>query len=73
MDDHLAMVGSANMDMRSLFLNYEVGMLMYSAGEIDATARWVENVTASARRGVPPVGVVRDFGESVVRMVAPLL
>ena len=27
MDEQLAMVGSANMDMRSLFLNYEVGML----------------------------------------------
>mgnify|MGYP005632514099 FL=1 len=73
MDEQLAMVGSANMDMRSLFLNYEIGMLMYSAGEIDATARWVENVAATAKRGAPQVGVVRDFGESVVRMVAPLL
>ncbi len=73
MDEQLAMVGSANMDMRSLFLNYEVGMLMYSPGEIDAVARWVEDVAAPARQGVPPVGVIRDFGESVVRMVAPLL
>jgi cardiolipin synthase A/B len=73
MDEHLAMVGSANMDMRSLFLNYEVGMLMYSHAEVEATAQWVQNVSASARRGVPAVGVLRDFGESVVRMVAPLL
>ena len=73
MDQQLAMVGSANMDMRSLFLNYEVGMLMYSPGEIEATARWVEDVAASARRGVPAVGLLRDFGESIVRMVAPLL
>ena len=73
MDQQLALVGSANMDMRSLFLNYEVGMLMYSPGEIEATARWVEDVAASARRGVPAVGLLRDFGESIVRMVAPLL
>lgn len=73
MDDQLAMVGSANMDMRSLFLNYEVGMLMYSPAEIDATARWVEDVAATTRQGVPAVGVAREFGESVVRMVAPLL
>ncbi|MEO2003675.1 MAG: cardiolipin synthase, partial [Candidatus Poribacteria bacterium] len=60
-------------DMRSLFLNYEVGMLMYSAAEIDATARWVENVAATSLQGVPAEGLVRAFGESIVRMVAPLL
>ena len=29
-DDQLAVIGSANMDMRSLFLNYEVALFVWS-------------------------------------------
>ena len=72
-DDELAMIGSANMDMRSLFLNYEVAMFVYSRPEIDEAARWIEQAAASAHVGVPDVGSLRDLGESCVRMIAPLL
>ena len=33
-DDTLAIVGSANMDMRSLLLNYEIGLCIYDSGAI---------------------------------------
>jgi cardiolipin synthase len=73
MDDELAMIGSANMDMRSLFLNYEVAMFVYSAAEIRAIGAWIEGIMAGSRSGLKDVGAVRDLCEGVARMMAPLL
>ena len=73
MDDKLAMIGSANMDMRSLFLNYEVAMFAYSAKDIATTERWIEKLLAGSQTGVAGVSGVRDVCEGVVRMMAPLL
>jgi cardiolipin synthase len=39
-DESYALVGSANMDMRSLLLNYEIGIFLYSSEEIQAVANW---------------------------------
>ncbi len=72
-DDRLAIVGSANMDMRSLFLNYEAVMFTYSAHDIDAVHRWVGGLMQEGEEGVSSVGTVRDLCEGVARMVAPLL
>ena len=33
-DDQLAVIGSANMDMRSLFLNYEVALFVWSPAQV---------------------------------------
>jgi cardiolipin synthase len=73
MDDAVASVSSANMDMRSLFLNYEVALFLHSPAEVAATAAWIDRLSAGARMGVPPVGAARDMAEGVVRMLAPLL
>jgi cardiolipin synthase len=73
MDDAVASVGSANMDMRSLFLNYEVALFLHSPPEVAAIAAWIDRVSAGARVGVPQVGAARDMAEGLVRMLAPLL
>ena len=73
MDDDLAIIGSANMDIRSLFLNFETAMFIYSTPEIRATEAWVNNLMANLQPGIDKVGNVRDFCESIVRMMAPLL
>jgi len=73
MDYELAMIGSANMDIRSLFLNYETAMFVYSKPEIQATEAWVEQLAKDTRIGVEDVGAFRDIIEGVVRMIAPLL
>ncbi len=73
MDDTTATIGSANMDMRSLFLNYEVALFLHSKPEITATEHWIDELSASARTGVREVGALRDMFEGVVRMVGPLL
>jgi len=73
MDDELAMIGSANLDMRSLFLNYEAALLAYDPSSIGDVEEWIMNLAEGTRMGVRHVGSLRDLGEGVVRMVAPLL
>ena len=41
-DDELALVGSANLDGRSLFLNYEMMIAFYDRSAVMDFARWVE-------------------------------
>jgi cardiolipin synthase len=42
-DDELALVGSANLDGRSLFLNYEMMIAFYDRQAVVNFARWVES------------------------------
>ncbi|MCD4825799.1 MAG: cardiolipin synthase [Phycisphaerae bacterium] len=73
MDDDLAMIGSSNFDIRSLFLNYEVSMFIYSRPEIQATFKWMESLATECTIGMKKVGPVRDFCEGAARMIAPIL
>ena len=59
-DDTLAVIGSANFDMRSLFLNYETGLLIYSKPEIQEVGDWVQGIAKECRLGVPEVKTLRD-------------
>lgn len=72
-DNRLAVVGSANMDMRSLFLNYEIVMFSYSEPDIHEVHNWVKNLITESSEGTQPVGFIRDTVEGVARLVAPLL
>ncbi len=70
-DDTLALCGSANLDNRSLFLNYEAMAAFYDARQIDWLADWFET---TARTGAPASaqtpGWLRDLAEGVVGAVA---
>ncbi|CCO22991.1 phospholipase D-like domain-containing protein [Maridesulfovibrio hydrothermalis] len=72
-DDRLAVVGSANMDMRSLFLNYEIVMFSYSKADIAPVHDWVQGLIDESDEGVQQVGMVRDTVEGLARLIAPLL
>ena len=72
-DDTLAVIGSANFDMRSLFLNYETGLLVYSQLEIQEVHAWINELGSNCRLGVGAVGGFRDLSEAVARMLAPML
>jgi len=72
-DDSFAVVGSANFDMRSLFLDYEVALFFSGAEEVARLAEWFDVTRARSDAGAPKVGWVRDRVESVVRLLAPLL
>ena len=70
-DDEIAMAGSANLDERSLFLNYEVMVAFYEQAAIEEFAQWIER----QRNGAHPYearapGVMRELSEGVVRWLA---
>ncbi|MGD8446351.1 MAG: phospholipase D-like domain-containing protein [Desulfobacterales bacterium] len=73
MDDALAIVGSANMDMRSLLLNYEIALCIYDSDAIRQLENWMLRLKTdcSARK----LKSKRSFGlvEGVGRLFAPLL
>jgi cardiolipin synthase A/B len=72
-DDTLGMVGSANFDMRSLFLDYEVALFLSGPAEVAELSRWFGDRERDSERGVNPVGWVRERVELVARLLAPLL
>ena len=70
-DDGLALVGSANLDERSLFLNYELMVAFYDPPVVERFAHWIENHQRGAMAYVPrPPGLARELVEGVVRWVA---
>jgi cardiolipin synthase len=75
-DGETALLGSANMDLRSLFVNFEIGLVSYSKPEAAAVREWVEEVfmhskPMSERRKRP--GIFTAIGEEIARLLAPLL
>ena len=72
-DDRLAMVGSANFDQRSMFLNFEVMSLIYSASEIAGVARYVEGLMAKSKPNGVRVSASRDTIEGIARLISPVL
>lgn len=67
-DDDLALAGSANLDERSLFLNYELMIAFYQPADIRRFALWIERQRAPASlfRGVP-ASLPREFLEGLMR------
>jgi len=72
-DDLGAMLGSVNIDNRSLLLNYEVVSFAYSETIIRDTERWMRSLLEHAVHGVRPAGKFRRLGENLMRVFAPEL
>jgi cardiolipin synthase len=69
-DEHLALVGSANLDSRSLFLNYELMMAFHETGDVRRFADWFGRERQSARLyTLSKPGFVRDVAEGMVLWV----
>ena len=47
-DDSIAMKGSANMGLRSLFVNYELGAFPYGDNDIRAIQDWMDELLMSS-------------------------
>ena len=66
-DNSLALAGSANLDGRSLFLNYELMMAFHTAHDVQSFTRWFDTERGSARLGsIGPAGLLRDVAEGMV-------
>jgi cardiolipin synthase len=71
--DDLGVIGSANMDMRSLFLNYEVALFVYGHAQVEETARWARSLMVESRAGLPSYGRLAVLMGNIVRLLSPLL
>ena len=70
-DDQLALAGSANLDLRSLFLNYELMVAFYEPADVRRFADWVEGERKAATRFVPKApGLLRDLSEGLLLWLA---
>jgi len=70
-DANLALVGSANLDERSLFLNYELMVAFFDPSQVTRFAQWIEcqRTGAERYRGQRP-GLLREIAEGLVRWLA---
>ncbi len=70
-DDDLALVGSANLDERSLFLNYELMVAFFDRTDVGRIGDWVGTLRqrGTAYAAQPP-GLSRQFIEGIVRWLA---
>lgn len=76
-DQEVAIHGSANFDIRSLFVNFEIGMVHSSAVDIATIASWIGCLAEKCRpfgnsKELSPPRVRRLF-EEAARLIAPLL
>lgn len=75
-DESTAVWGSANMDLRSLFVNFEVAAVTYSPADAREVARWMREVFAHTKPLPEPRRESRAFpslGEELGRLIGPLL
>ncbi len=76
-DGSIALHGSANLDIRSLFVNFEIGMVHTSKEDVRAIMEWLGHIMASCR----PYGLERELHpprlrrtlEEATRLISPLL
>ncbi|WP_295955085.1 phospholipase D-like domain-containing protein [Rhodoferax sp.] len=70
-DHDLALVGSANLDERSLFLNYELMVAFYDRPVVQQFADWIGQLQSRALPYQPkPPSLRRELVEGLVRWVA---
>lgn len=76
-DGSIAMTGSANIDLRSLFVNYELGAFLYGDNDIQAIQDWIDELLISSEsfdetnHNDPPF--LKAIAEDTCRLLAPLL
>ena len=71
-DDGLAIAGTANLDQRSLFLNFEVMALFPRPRRGAAGCRRMEALFADCDDDLPSLTPARQAAEGFVRLFAPL-
>ncbi len=76
-DDRLGLLGSANFDLRSLFVNFEIGMITYSPADVKAMKAWanelMEHCHPPKKERARRTRIFGDIAEELSRLLAPLL
>jgi cardiolipin synthase len=71
--DDDAFVGSANFDVRSMLLNFEIALFVYDAVSVNELVAWYGRREENCVAGVARAGVGRRVLEGVFRLGAPML
>jgi cardiolipin synthase len=76
-DDRIGLLGSANFDLRSLFVNFEIGVVVHTQSDVLAMKAWARELAEICH---PPVThrhsgnrLVATLVEDFSRLLAPLL
>ncbi|MEP7139792.1 MAG: phospholipase D-like domain-containing protein [Caldimonas sp.] len=70
-DEQLALAGSANLDLRSLFLNYEMMVAFYEPADVRRFCDWIDNERRPAMRFQPrEPTLLRDLAEGLLLWLA---
>lgn len=72
-DDYAVMLGSVNIDNRSLFLNYEVVSFVYAKALIGEMEQWIKNLIAHSTLGMKKGPKRRIILENFMRIFSPQL
>lgn len=72
-DDQAVMLGSVNLDNRSLFLNYEIVTFAYDKTTINKINQWMQNVLIHSTSLFPKSKYFKKVGEHIVKFITPLL
>jgi cardiolipin synthase len=76
-DEKVAMTGSANIDMRSLFVNFEIAQMHYTLSDVEQLSEWAKRLLTDC---IPYKQAIRDaafmpsrFTQDLVHLLVPLL
>lgn len=72
-DDDVAIVGSANIDPRSMLLNFEVATIIYKSSSIQTLDQWIQSIKSRSRELNTDINSVLLFVSNVARLIAPVL
>ena len=74
-DNNLAMIGSVNLDNRSLFLNYEIATFVYSIKQVDKLYAWAKIILNESSKDSYHLTTKRSslFAESILKILTPLM
>ncbi len=76
-DDRVGLVGSANFDLRSLFVNFEIGVVVHTAADALAMKAWALQLATHCREPkaerTQKVRILGNLAEDLSRLLAPLL
>jgi len=76
-DGRVGLLGSANFDPRSLFVNFEIGVFLHSPADVAAMNCWAEGLARQSREPGParsgPTRPLTTLAEEISRLFAPFL
>ncbi|MCU0790686.1 MAG: phospholipase D-like domain-containing protein [Nitratireductor sp.] len=71
--DDCGFVGSANLDIRSLYVNFESMLLLHDHEDTEKLSRWMERVEGESVQWRPEHGILKRLAEIVFRLGAPMM